>query len=252
MIASYVPAFVSPYTFDLAAEAMQAALQNELGAPPSRACLALALAKCALETGRFRSIWNHNWGNIKAGEQYVGQYCCFELNEVLAGQVVWFSPLGRLDRKGGKVIAEACEAPPGHPQTRMRANINRYDGAMRYVDFMVRGSSGRFAPAFERMKAGDAVGTVHLMKVAGYFTAPEGPYASGVSSLQHEFDTRLAGQQPASIFDPPDAEWERLRRLISGAWSNPVDAFVAREAERLLEQGAHAGRDVIDFERGES
>ncbi len=38
--------------------------------------LALALAKTALETGRWQRIWNSNFGNIKASESYVGQYTC--------------------------------------------------------------------------------------------------------------------------------------------------------------------------------
>lgn len=222
VIATYVHARLTPMSFEAAAEAMRAALRDALGgADPSRSCLALALAKCALETGRFRSIWNNNWGNIKAGPSYVDMYCCIELNEVLDGKVVWFGPKGRLDKRGGKVIAEHCEDPPGHPQTRMRAYANRFDGAFSYVDFMC---SPRFVPAFERMKVGDSAGMVHLMKVTRYFTADETQYAAAVGSIHREYALKLEGKAPET-FDPGDQEWESLRAsIIGGSWQRAQDA----------------------------
>lgn len=223
MLATYVHARLTPMSFEAAAEAMRAALRSVTGgADPSNKFLGLALAKCALETGRFRSIWNNNWGNIKAGPSYVGMYCCFELNEVLDGKVVWFGPKGRLDKRGGKVIAEHCEDPPGHPQTRMRAHANRFDGAFRYVDFMC---SPRFMPSFERMQAGDSGGMVHLMKRARYFTADEATYANSVASLHREFLLKLEGKHPET-FDPQDHEWESLRAsIIGGSWHRAQDAI---------------------------
>lgn len=248
MIATYVHDRVTPYTFDEAAEAMKAALRAELGADPSRECLALALAKCALETGRWRSIHQHNWGNIKAGESYVGQYCCFELNEVLGGKVVWFSPRGRLDKKGGKVVAEPFNDPPGHPQTRMRANVNRFDGAHRYVDFMVRGAGGRFAVAFGFMCAGNAVGMCHEMKLRGYYTADEGQYTAGVVSIQKEFVGKLAGQRPAEVHLPA-GEYESFRVYRN---EELLTAFVRDEYSALLDGpslgGARAMREHESIE----
>lgn len=200
MLAAWVHDKITPLPFDRAAPAMRYALTSALGSKPSEACLALALAKCALETGRWKSCHCWNWGNIKAGEKYEGMFCTFELNEVLREDgknvVTWFSPRGRIDGKGGKVVAEAWSDPPGHPQTRMRAHENEFAGADAYLQFMIEGSSGRFKPAFERMKAGDAGGMVHLMKVAGYMTADEGPYASAVASIQREYLGKLAGQSP--------------------------------------------------------
>lgn len=222
MLATYVHDRLTPYSFTEAAAAMRSALRGELGGEPSPACLALALAKCALETGRWRAIHQHNWGNIKAGEQYVGQYCCFELNEVLKGKVVWFGPRGRLDRKGGVVVAEPFDDPPGHPQTRMRANVNIFDGAHRYVDFMVRGATGRFFGAFNFMKVGNTAGMVHEMKLKGYMTADEAPYLAGVVSLQREFSGKLAGQNPSEVHHT-EAEYEAFRTYRN---EELLDAYV--------------------------
>lgn len=221
MIATYVQARLTPLTFDEASSALAAALKDKIGKPPTREALALALAKTALETGRWRSIWNSNFGNVKAGAKYVGMYCAIELNEVLDGKVVWFAPRGRLDRKGGKVVAEHYPDPPGHPQTRMRAHANRFDGAFAYADFC---AGGRYAAAWQFLLHGDAVAYVRALKAAGYFTAPETDYARGVVSLQREFLGKLNGQTPET-FDPPDHEWENLRAsIIGGSWQRALDA----------------------------
>lgn len=251
MLATWVHDKVTPLPFEQAAQAMRASLRNEIGGvAPSTAMLGLALAKCALETGRWRSIHCFNWGNIKAGEKYAGMYCCFELNEVLGDKVVWFSPLGRLDKKGGKVVAEAIADPPGHPQTRMRAHENVFTGADAYVDFMVRGSSGRFKPAFEKMRTGDAVGMVHLMKVAGYFTAPEADYARGVLSMQREFMLKLEGKSP-EVFDPGPTWFEQVAQIIGPAWKlgdDAIESFVLTEMDRELNAGPQGGRALLDYD----
>jgi hypothetical protein len=246
MLATWVHARLSPMSFDEAAEAMKGALRNEIGSDPTRECLALALAKCALETGRFRAIWNWNFGNIKAGSTYVGQYCCFELNEVLGGKVVWFGPRGRLSGRGGVVVAEACSDPPGHPQTRMRANVNRYDGAIRYVDFMVRGAGGRFANAYGFMLAGNAIGMCHEMKLRGYYTAPEADYSRGVVSLQKEFVGKLAGQRPPEVHHT-EAEYEAFRTFRN---EELLTSFTRAEFERLLDgPSLGGGRAMLEHER---
>ena len=249
MLATYVPARLTPFTFDEAAEAMRAALRSRLDKDPSRETLALALAKSALETGRWRSIWCSNWGNIKAGEKYEGMYCAIELNEVLKGQVVWFSPKGRLDRKGGKVVAEPFEDPPGHPQTRMRAYANRYDGAFSYVDFV---AGGRYAAAWQKLLTGDALGYVHALKLAGYFTADEATYAKGVVSIHREFIGKLAGQNPEA-FDPPDHEWEALRANVVGHSLERIQDMVHRDSpERDENHDTDSSELAPESDRGQA
>ena len=72
MLAVFTPDVLTPISFALAAEAMKAALHGELDAAPTESTLALALAKTALETGRWQKIHCHNWGNIKASPKYEG------------------------------------------------------------------------------------------------------------------------------------------------------------------------------------
>lgn len=212
MQAVYVTDVLTPFSFEDAAEAMEAALFDALKSKPSNEVLALALAKTALETGRWKKIHCYNWGNIKAGETYVGMYTCFPLNEVLGGKVVWFSPQGQ--HVGGldtPLKGPPMAVPPGHPQTRMRAYANRFDGAYSYVDFV---SGGRYAAAWKLLLKGDALGYVHALKVAGYFTADEATYARSVLSLQQEFVRRLDGFDDVEEADVPDEAFTMAERIV--------------------------------------
>jgi hypothetical protein len=233
MIATYVHARLTPMTFEQAALAMKAGLRAELGRDPSLEVLALALAKCALETGRFRAIWNWNWGNIKAGPKYPGNYTCIELNEVLGGKVVWFSPEGRLDKKGGKVVGELHSVPPGHPQTRIRAHVNEFDGAMRYAEFLHRDAAGNVRPMWNALLLGEPIAFVRAMKAAGYFTAPEAAYAKAVGSLFKEFRLKLEGKSPELVPDLPedDKEWRALRAVTCALQAEYARGLVERPGD---------------------
>lgn len=195
MIATYMPPVKTPFTFDEAADAMRWAMQSAAGDDVNNDVLALALAKSALETGRWKSIWNNNWGNVKAGPDYEGWYTCIVLNEVLMRHgkpsLVWFAPEGELTAspaKGGKLTGKIYPVPDGHPQTRMRHYANRFDGADQYVRFV---ASGRYKHAWAALLQGDAREYVRRLKAAKYFTADETRYHAGVASLQREFVRKL-------------------------------------------------------------
>jgi hypothetical protein len=202
MLAMFVGANKTPLTFEEAAAAMRKALTRRLGGRPALPVLALALAKTAFETARWQSIWNHNWGNVKAGETYEGSYCCYACNEVLASGLKWFIPEGELDKKDGMVIGKVWLVPPGHPQTRFRAYAEADEGAARYVEFV---SGGRYRDAWAALLLGDAAGYVHELKLKGYFTADETTYARGVIRLQDEFAHRLA-RLPTDEVSVPERE----------------------------------------------
>jgi hypothetical protein len=192
MKAVYVAPEKTPLSFEQASRVMSAALLSQLGEAPRVEVLALALAKTALETGRWSAIYCDNWGNVKAGGEYVGMFTCITLNEVLKGEgVVWFAPEGRLTRKGGEVTGERHEVPPGHPQTRMRAYANAFDGAHSYVDFV---AGGRYRDAWAELLSGNAHDYVMALHAKGYFTADPAVYSKAVLSLHREFLAKLNGQ----------------------------------------------------------
>jgi hypothetical protein len=194
-------------TFDEARHCLEWALKWQLGKEPSDEVLALAMAKCALETGRWTQMWCNNWGNVKAGAEHLGMFTCITLNEVLNGKLVWFAPEGQLSTspsKGGQLVSAPIAVPDGHPQTRMRAFANQFSGVEEYVSFV---ANGRYKAAFAQLLKGDAVAYVHYLKLAKYFTADEALYRNGVVALQREMLSRIRNVAP-----PPkvDLEWERL------------------------------------------
>ncbi len=215
MQAVYTDPVKTPMTFQEAHDCMIWALKTRIGNDPSDEVLALALAKTALETGRWTSIWNGNWGNVKAADTYAGMFTCITLNECLSrgGQTVtvWFAPEGELSASpsnSGKLIAAPLAVPDGHPQTRMRAFANNFDGVDQYVDFV---ATGRYSKAWTALLTGNAVSYVHELKMAGYFTAPETEYVKGVASLQNEFLGKLKALPNVPV---ASVAWAQLQTLV--------------------------------------
>jgi hypothetical protein len=201
--------------FDEAAVAMRGALRAATGRDPSREALALALGKSALETGRWKSLYNWNWGNIRPSKGDAGLYTCFPIcNEIERdGKLHWYTPQGEVvSRANLTVIGQRYEAPPGHPASRFKAWENAFDGAEAYVTFV---AGGRYAAAWQRLLAGDAAGYSKALKAAGYYTADEALYTKGVVNLQREFLGKLGGlnPEPADLRDtdpaPPPSASER-------------------------------------------
>jgi len=214
MLATFVDAQKTPYTFEAAMEALKWAMND-----PAIPVLALGAAKCALETARWETIWNHNWGNVKAAADYEGMFTCIVLNERLLNKTtgkmeyVWFAPEGRLTaspKLGGKLVGKPLPVPPGHAQTRMRAFANRFDGADQYVRFVAE----KYPTSWRALLTGDPYAYVHALKAGGYFTAEEGPYATGVASLQREFTRRLNGFAPDPKVED-SLDWDALRALVA-------------------------------------
>lgn len=217
MKATYVKPARTPITFEHASDVLSWALEGQIGGKPNDNVLALALAKTALETGRWTQIWKDNWGNVKAGSAYVGMYTCITLNELLMRggkpKLVWFAPEGELSAspsKGGKLVGAPIKVPEGHAQTRMRAFANEYDGAQSYVEFV---AGGYYKAAWSQLLNGDAVAYVRALKQAKYFTADEALYRKGVVSLHAEMLARLRTEEKPK---PVDLEWERLVQFVPG------------------------------------
>lgn len=207
MLAVYVPPERIPCPRGAVIAAMRAAL---IGSTTDPRCVALAVAKSALETGRWLKMYNYNFGNVKAGPKYEGQYTAFRCNEVLGGKIRWFSPEGETDRAGTLLPgAERYAVPPCHPQTRFRAYAGLTDGVYSYVDVLI----ARFPRSFQALLTGNAKTFVETLKAERYFTADVGPYIDGVSSMQREFVRVMEGDSnvPESAVDP------ELERMLSVA-----------------------------------
>jgi hypothetical protein len=208
MLASFVPAQKTPLSFEDATPAMRAALGAYMAERPRDDVLALALAKCALETGRWKSCWNWNWGNQKCPANRPGMFTCITLNEIIDGKVRWFSPVAELTAPPGPGCmrtGKRYDVPPGHPQTRLAAFANQYDGAYEYVRLLAE--SKLYPKAWAALQTGHPQEFVGELKRAGYFTADERPYRDAVVNIYAEFLARLRGLPT----EERQADWDELR-----------------------------------------
>lgn len=166
-----VPARRTVLTQEQAAEALLLAHWHVLDREPSPETLAVLLAQTALETGRWRSIWCHNFGNQKASASYRGSICFFRCNEVIKGKLKWFDP--------------------PHPQTRFRAYATPELGASDYIAFLAVDTNGdgrnRYAATWAAAEVGDPLRFTQEAKAAGYFTADLARYTKAMVSLFGEF-----------------------------------------------------------------
>ncbi len=239
MLATYVAPERTIYSFDDLAYALEVGLASVLGAKPSRETLAVALAKCRLETGNGQFAWNHNLGNVKCPADRPGMYTAIELNEVIGGKVVWFAPQGKIAHKHGPVIAEANTVPPGHPQTRMCALENRVVAGHFYIDFVA--GKKHYAKAWGALLAGNPEQYSRYLGEAGYYTAPIEAYTAGVMALYRQSLAKLQGQPHEEIVQPERAEWHN--KLL-------LDDFVTSEAERIKDEVVGgSGRAMREHER---
>ena len=220
MIATYVEPRVTALDFEDAASCTRWAMTDTTFSPRLDQ-LALAMAKNALETGRWKKMYNFNFGNIKAGESYVGMYTSFPCNEIIKGKVRWFMPAGE-STKDGELIGERWGVPPGHPQTRFRAYANAWDGSQQYIDVL----KTRFTKAWDALLTGDPAKFVSTLKSLNYFTANEDSYLRGVASLQREFKAKLQGLPHEEVIVSDDlyarVEAEHAR-FFASIWDRPSE-----------------------------
>lgn len=189
-LGAYVEPRRAKHTFGELVEVFRWGLQDDSSASPSDEVVALVMAKSALETGRWNAIWNDNFGNMKVG-RWTGNYTCIVLNEVIAKRVVWFHPRGQMSmgpsRPDWQIVGQEWPVPPGHPQTRMRAHANKYDGVSQYFALL----KARFPRSYAALWSANPKEFVHALKTEGYFTADEEPYRNSVASIQREFINAL-------------------------------------------------------------
>jgi hypothetical protein len=148
-----------------ALHALWQAHQNVIGGPCPVALLEILAAQSALETARWHSMWNWNFGNVR-GKGTAGAISIAGADEYVDGHHV----TGPSAEDGFAAYSTAV------------------DGASALVRFLGTashpGTPNRYQAAWDAACAGDVAGFVHGMKHpsigAGYFTADETRYAHGV------------------------------------------------------------------------
>lgn len=162
---------------------------------PSLDSLALLWAQWALETGRGKSIFCYNFGNIKRSADE--DYCMFRCDEIINGKTVWFEPPNKA--------------------TWFRAYPTAVDGAYDYIKFLSQKS--RYQTAWIAVKAGDPAAFGHALKMADYYTANEANYTKGLVSLTNEFkskSTTILAWTPPTVTTEDQARQSQLPTVIPG------------------------------------
>lgn len=156
----------TPLTEAEATYYLKEAWRKIYGEYPSLDSLALLWAQSAGETGRWKSLRNYNWGNIKRLKD--GYWTSYVAGEVIRGRHQMFYPY--------------------HPETYFAAWKTALEGAEGYIRFL--STRQRYRLAWEEIRKGDPVAYCTELKLAGYFTADLGHYTRGVVSLVKEFKNR--------------------------------------------------------------
>lgn len=154
-------------TSHCAATALRIGWRAVFDTEPTIDQLALLWAQSALETGRFKSIWNNNFGNIKYSDN--NDYYMIRCDEWIGGKHVWFDP---------PVLA-----------TWFNAYTSPETGAEAYIRFLSQKKN--YAAAWQEVINGNPIAFCHQLKIAHYYTADEAAYSKGVVSLCNEIKKDL-------------------------------------------------------------
>lgn len=156
---SEVPRIHTPASIPEWADAVAWAWRQLLPADPTLDALAVLWAQYALETGRGKSCFNNNLGNIRHVDGDGRDHMMLDTFEYIGGK--------RVDMPGA-----------------FRSFPTLRDGAVDYLRFLTRPA---YADPWACVVAGDAEGFARALKSKGYYTAPVEQYVSGLRSLAAEF-----------------------------------------------------------------
>jgi len=224
----FVDCVKTPLTEEEATYYLREAWKNVLGSEPTVDSLALLWAKSLGETGRWKMLRNHNWGNIK---RRLGlKYTSYEAGEILQGKHQMFYPY--------------------HPQTFFAAWGTPLEGAEAYIDFLANPKS-RYAKAWhEVVNSGDPVKYTYELHKAGYFTAKLEVYTRGMVRLTSEFKRKA---DKLMAWEPEDLEPEpitldpiTLKRPPVSLNPDDLKPDVEEDSEPLVEEEFEV--DLSDLE----
>jgi len=185
MTAQLVPTVRTSYTQQQMIEGFIRGWLQQFGEIPSKTSVGVLYAQDALETGSTTSMWNNNIGNVKyiptAGDEGWFYMMLANVWEVINGQKVYFQP--------------------PNPATWFRAFPTLAEGVAFHLDFL---KNHRYKNAWTAVESGNPAAFAHLLKLAGYYTAPEADY---VRMMNYYFNKYMADttyeQVVAKMVAPP-------------------------------------------------
>lgn len=192
MPATLVPTTRTSYNGQQMIEGFVRGWFKQFGVLPKKEAVGVIWSQNALETGSTSSMWNNNIGNVKFvasknpsdddGKTYM---MLANVWEIIGGKKVIFQP--------------------PHTATWFRAFPTLEEGVAFHLDFL---KNHRYKAAWAAVESGSPAQFAHLLKMSGYYTAPEADYAKAMNSYfakfmkDPTFDTVVAALQPKLNIDP--------------------------------------------------
>ena len=176
-----------------------------------------------LETGNGKSMHCFNLGNVKSsegdGHDFTFFGCGEELSLGVAQHAVQSSSLVTIKRiyQVGSTQMASVWVEPKHPWCRFRAFQSINEGAIDYINLLVK----RFQRAWPSVLSGDPALFSHYLHEQHYYTADEGSYTAGLVSLYHTL-----GQIPVDYTYNPDLtddQKARIQNLVALTMIQSID-----------------------------
>lgn len=202
--------------------ALRLQLEAQLGREQTtRAGVVILLGQMALETGRFQSTMNYNFGGVKCSPKWTGCWQHFTTTEHFAeaeaARYIAEAPSGtKVERIGvddtGRVILRFSGR---HPMNKFRAYETLDDAVASHVRFLL---GARYRTAVHLAMAGRPDDYAQALRVAGYYTGDAATYARNVRQLAREYD----GTMPPEPTPPPERPVEAVVSVAASVPSAPV------------------------------
>jgi hypothetical protein len=190
MPATLVPTTRTSYTTAQLIAGYVAGWKQQFGELPSKEAIGVLYAQNTLETGGTTSMWNNNLGNVKFVASSNPDNDNGKLYMMLAN--VWEIVNGQ------KVIFQ-----PPSPATWFRAFATLADGVAFELDFL---KNHRYSKAWSAVEAGNPAAFAHLLKLAGYYTAPEADYVKLMNFYFGKYMKTTAYEDAVNALNPPAPE----------------------------------------------
>lgn len=206
--------------------ALRLQLEAQLGREQTtRAGAMILLGQMALETGRFQSTMNYNFGGVKCGPSWKGCWQHFATLEHVSEDeaqvhLAHVPPGAKVERVGvgddGRVILRFSGR---HPVNRFRAYETLDDAVASHVRFLL---GQRYRPSVHLAMAGRADDYAISLRAAGYYTGDAATYARNVRQLAREYEQSLPSDVPIPAPQPPRPEVVTVAATVTPAEPAPA------------------------------
>jgi hypothetical protein len=189
MPATLVPSRVTPVPLTELARALDRGFQLAMGGGsrfPSARSMAGAFGQLRLESGNGLKVRGFNFHNEKKSSTWEGEYQQYACTEIFDARMTALAhKLGPCaDKQWRDGPLRLVLLPEQHPWSAFVAFESAEEGLKRYIDLLA--ANDRYAKAWTALYRGDWAAFAHELHAAGYYTADETQYTTGLVSIANQ------------------------------------------------------------------